>query len=388
MAGATRQTVIDALAAQRAAMEALLASFVGIDSNSRDPDGVERMARQMIAFLEDRDVPAALTPMASGGPGVVARIGPSANAGHVLMLGHMDTVFPTGEARARPYRAENGRGYGPGVADMKAGLVMNAFVIAAFRAAGGPPVPLVALFTGDEEIGSLGSRATIEDYARGARLVLNSEPGRANGNIVSRRRGGSFLRATVTGRAAHAGLNPEDGRSAIGELARKIVAWHALADPDRQISVNVGLIAGGQSANTVAPFAEAHIDLRFAEPAAGDRAEAELRRIAEDCATDGLSGTLEKLAGFLPLFETEASRRAVDRYLAGARSLGLEIDHEFTRSCADSGFTAAVGAPTVCAVGPVGGKAHSPDEYVELDSLVPRAQAAALAIFAAAEATA
>ncbi len=171
---------------------------------------------------------------------------------------------------------------------MKAGLVINAFVLAAFNATGGQPGPLAALITADEEIASPSSRPVIERVAREARIVLNGEPGRASGNVVSGRKGSVFMRFAVTGRAAHSGANFADGRSAIGELAHKIVALHALTDTGRGITVNVGLIAGGQTVNTVAPLATGEIDLRYV--AAADRAWA-LDRITAILATSTIPDT-------------------------------------------------------------------------------------------------
>ena len=139
---------------------------------------------------------------------------------------------------------------------MKAGLVMNCFVLAAFAKFGGAPAPLLGLFTGDEEIGSPEGRAVIETEARRARVVFNSEPGRVSGNVVTGRKGGVFMAFRITGKAAHSGANFADGISAIEELARKIQAIHALTDLERGITLNVGLVSGGQSVNTVAPWAE------------------------------------------------------------------------------------------------------------------------------------
>ena len=147
-----------------------------------------------------------------------------------MLMGHRDTVFPKGEPTRRPFRIENGNAYGPGVADMKAGLVMNAFVLAAFQKFGGAPAPLVGLFTSDEEIGSPACRPIIEAEARRARAVFNSEPGRPTGNVVNGRKGGVFMKMEITGKAAHSGGNFSDGISAIEELARKIIALHAITD--------------------------------------------------------------------------------------------------------------------------------------------------------------
>jgi glutamate carboxypeptidase len=243
-------------------------------------------------------------------------------------------------------------------------------------------MPLRGLFTGDEEIGSRVSRPVIERVATGMRAVFNAEPGRVNGNVVTGRRGGSFFRVGLTGRASHAGLNPRDGRNAVHEMARKIGGWGGLNDDTADISVSIGLVSGGQAVNTVAPEAEAQIDLRFARHEDGEAAEAAIRAIADDHAEDGLSATVEKMGGFLPLIADERGEALAALYLEAARGAGLDIGAEFTPSCADSGFTASVGAPTLCATGPVGGSVHSPDEWVDLSSMVPRARAVALSVVA------
>jgi len=290
-------------------------------------------------------------------------------------MGHRDTVFPLGEVARRPFTIHDGVAYGPGVADMKAGLVMNAFVLAAFRKFGGAPAPLVGLFTGDEEIGSPEGRPVIEAEARRARVVFNSEPGRVSGNVVTGRKGGVFSVFRVTGRAAHSGGNFSEGISAIEELARKIQAIHALTDLERGVTLNVGLVSGGQSVNTVAPWAEGQIDLRYIKPEDRDDLMAKIASIIGHSYVPGTRAELTIRGEFLPMNQSPTAKRLFELYVDAAAASGFRTEGEFTGGCADSGFTAAVGAPTICAVGPVGGKAHSPDEFLRLDSLVPRAQA-------------
>src|SRR5437764_8965588 len=254
--------ILDWLAAQRPAMVALLEELVNIDSGSYHKPGVDAVGARLRAFLERASIEHDVLPNERFGDAVRARIGSGPNT-TILLMGHRDTVFPQGEASRRPFRVEGGRAHGPGVADMKAGLVMNAFVLAAFAKFGGAPAPLVGLFTSDEEIGSPSSRPVIEAEARRARAVFNSEPRRPTGTVVSGRKGGVFMICDVTGKAAHSGGNFEQGISAIEEIARKIIALHALTDIPRGITVNVGLISGGQTVNTVAPSATCEIDLRF-----------------------------------------------------------------------------------------------------------------------------
>jgi glutamate carboxypeptidase len=372
------RTVLDWLAQQCPAMLTLLESLVNTDSNTYDKAGVDAVGDHLRRFLDGRAIGYDVVPNESFGDTIRATLGHGANR-PILLMGHRDTVFPTGEAGRRPFRMDDGRAYGPGVADMKAGLVMNAFVLAAFKQFGAP-LPLVALFTADEEIGSPSSRPVIEAEAARARAVFNSEPGRASGAVVTGRKGGVFMRFEVHGRAAHSGANFEHGISAIEEIARKIIALHALTDRSKGITLNVGVIGGGQTVNTVAPSAHGEVDLRFIAPA--ERATA-MAKVEEVIATSYVPGTRASLAitgEFLPLLETDDGKRLYQHYADGARDIGLEIPGEFTGGCADSGFAAATGAPTICGVGPVGGKAHSPEEYLEIDTMVPRAQALALAI--------
>jgi glutamate carboxypeptidase len=378
-----KQQILDWLAASRGDMLDLLERLVNIDSWSYDKAGVDKVGEAIAEFLEGHGIDVTRIPVETHGDSFRASVGAAAGNRPIMLLGHRDTVFPTGEVAKRPFRIDGDRAYGPGVADMKAGLVLNAFVIAAFKKFGGAPAPLIALFTGDEEIGSPTSRPIIENAAREARLVFNSEPGRASGNVVTGRKGGVFMRATVEGVAAHSGGNYEKGRSAIEELARKIQAWHKVTDLEAGITVNVGLIEGGQSVNTVAPHATAQIDLRYIAPAQRDYAVGAIREIAETCTVEDTSGTLEIMSEFNPLNQTPESAALFEHYVSAARDVGLNVGGEFTGGCADSGFTAAVGTPTICATGPVGGNAHSPEEYLEVDSMVPRAQAMATAIMGA-----
>ena len=369
------------LASQREAMLALLEEVVNVDSGSYDKAGVDAVGERFRRFFAEHGIETSVIPNESFGDAIKAQV-PGAGGSNkpIVLMGHRDTVFSKGEAARRPFRIADGRAYGPGAADMKAGLVMNAFVLAAYQKFGGAPAPLVGLITSDEEIGSPACRPIIEDTAKEARAVLNSEPGRPSGNVVTGRKGGVFMRMEVFGKAAHSGANFEQGASAIGELAHKIVALHAITDIPRGTTVNVGLIAGGQSVNTVAPQAECQIDLRYVAPPDRADAMARIAEIASRATVPGATARLEIKGEFKPLVQDEASKALFEIYRAAMKDVGREVDGEFTGGCADSGFTASVGCPTLCAVGPVGGRAHSPEEYLEVESLVPRAQAMALTI--------
>jgi glutamate carboxypeptidase len=374
------------LATQQAAMLDLLREIVDIDSGTYNKPGIDAVGAVLQAFLEAHGIPVERLAQSRHGDCLRAVVVGEAGADegnaqrNIVLMGHRDTVFPDGETRRRPFTIRDGLAYGPGVLDMKAGLVMNAFLLVAFHRFGGAPSPLVGLFTGDEEIASPEGRAVIEAEARRARVVFNSEGGPVSGNVVTGRKGGVFMAFRITGRAAHSGANFADGASAIEALARKVQAIHALTDLPRGITLNVGLVSGGQSVNTVAPWAEGQIDLRYIHPA--DRDDI-LARIGALMAHTDLPGTRSEWSirgEFLPLTQSPATQRLFDTYAAAAAATGFAVEGDFEGGCADSGFAAAMGAPTLCSVGPLGGKPHSPDEFLHINSLVPRAQACARAI--------
>lgn len=369
------------LAEQEGAMLALLERLVNIDSGSHDHAGVTAVAETIAAFLEGEGVACEWLPQTRSGHILRARVEGPGEA-PVLLLGHCDTVFPAGEAARRPFRIAQGRAFGPGVADMKAGLVMNAFLLAAFARQTAASCPLLGLFTSDEEIASPVSRPVIESTARGCRAVYNAEPGRPSGNVCNARKGGIFASLRIEGRAAHAGSAWAEGRSAVLELAHKTIALSALSDPARGITVNVGVVRGGQSVNTVAPWAEAEIDLRYVALADRDPLLASVEAIVARSTVPDTRAAFAIQGEFLPLEPSAASDRLLAIYREAARAVGFAVEGEFSGGCADSGFTAAIGVPTLCSTGPVGGKGHTPDEYMEVATLVPRARALARAILA------
>ena len=373
--------ICDWLAANAGAMLGLIEEVVNIDSGSYDKAGVDAVGDRFIRHFQERGLVTRIEPHETYGNAIHIRLDETpSNEKPILLMGHRDTVFPKGEVARRRFHIENGRAYGPGVCDMKAGLVMNAYVLEAFKRFGGAPAPLAGLITSDEEIASPSSRPVIERAAREARCVFNSEPGRPTGNVVTSRKGGIFLRCEVFGRAAHSGGNFEKGISAIGEIAHKIVALHALTDLKRGLTLNVGLVSGGQSVNTTAPHADGRIDLRYVKPADRAPALAAVQRIIDTPTVPGTTAKLEILGEFAPLAQSAGSEALFGTYASASKDLGLIVAGEFSGGCADSGFTAGVGCPTICAVGPVGGNAHTAEEYLEIATIVPRAQALALAI--------
>ncbi|MDD0815639.1 M20 family metallopeptidase [Curvibacter sp. HBC28] len=370
------------LGTQQAAMEALLQEIVNIDSGSRQAAGVDQVAAVLGAHLERAGLTVQTQVFEGYGRCLQARLpatpGGQTDAGHVLLLGHMDTVFPAGTAQARPYRVEDRKAFGPGVADMKSGLVLNTFVLAALARFGGASRPVHLFFSCDEEIGSPVTRDAIRAAAQGAQVVLNAEPGRITGNVVTARKGSCLTMFEVQGVAAHAGINPAQGASAIEALAHKILALHALNGCEEGVTLNVGHIEGGMAANVVAPLAKAQLDLRFTAATDLEALLARVRQIIEAESLPRTHGRILSQHSTFPMAPTPASLLAC--YQRHAAGLGFQVEGEFTGGAADSGITSSMGIPTLCALGPVGGYAHSEREFCQLDTMVPRAQALALTI--------
>lgn len=373
---AREQKVLDLLAQAQPQMLALLQQLVDIDSGSYQKPGVDAVVERLRLHLEQHGVACRVEPNLEAGN--CLRAGLRGAGAPVVLMGHCDTVFPPGTAAQRPFRIEGDTAFGPGVADMKAGLVMNAFILCAFAQAG-LDAPLVALFTADEEIASPASRPFIEANAANARAVFNSEPGRPNGNVVTGRKGAMFVDCEVRGIPAHSGVNHQDGASAIEALCRKVQRMHSLTDYAAGTTVNVGLIRGGSAVNTVAEEATASVDLRFRSTDAMKALQARLAALMDEVEVPGTCAHITQQRYFLPLVQSAASKALFDTYVDSAAAIGFEAAGEYSGGSADSGFTAAAGIPTLCATGPVGGKIHTPEEWLRVSSLVPRAQALALA---------
>ena len=368
------EQVIEWLNQQQDNMLALLKDLVDIDSNSFDKAGVDRVGARVVSFFDEHEIPHETIPLETYGDAIRAVVSGGDGNQPILLCGHRDTVFPTGEVEKRPFSTADGKAFGPGVADMKPGLVINAFILAAFHKFGGHPNPLVGLFTGDEEIGSPESKDVITAEAEKARLAFNSEPSRPTGNIVTQRKGGIFCRCDITGVAAHSGGFFEDGRSAIEELARKVQALHALTDLEKGITINVGLVSGGQSVNTVAADANCAIDIRYRDQPDRERILSDVRRICETTTVSGTSSSLQIKGEFYPLNPSRESAELFDIYKGIAAQDGVRVEGDHSGGCADSGFIAAAGTPVICGVGPVGGNYHRPDEWMEIASLAERAR--------------
>lgn len=352
-----------------------LETMVNIDCGSYTPEGVNRIANMVadaLAGLGARVERHPHQPPEGGrqlGDVVVGRL--DGEGRRILLIGHMDTVFEAGTAAARPFRVKGDRATGAGVTDMKAGLLAGLHAIGALHEAGEHPA-ITFVANPDEEIGSPFSTSIIRKLAPGHDVVLVLECARANGDIVSARKGIADFHLTITGRAAHAGVEPEKGRSAIVEAAHQVLALHELNGRWPTVTVNAGVIHGGTRPNVVAEQCELQVDLRAATRDAFDAVAAEVARIAETPTVADVRTKVQRIASHPPMEKTPAAARLVAQAVEIANELGFELRDAATGGASDANTTAAMGLPTLDGLGPVGGDDHSVDEWLDVTSIVPR----------------
>ncbi len=361
-----------------------LARLVDTDCGSYTPAGVNEVGRWTGDFLAGLGAKVDYRPDPDGrlGDTVVATFaGLSHGLSHglsggprLLLIGHLDTVFDPGTAAARPFRMEDGLAYGPGVADMKSGLLAGLYALKALigERGGLPFERLVFVANPDEEIGSPTSTPHIRAIAAEVDVALVLECARANGDIVSARKGILDTRLHVHGRAAHAGVEPEKGRSAILEAARIVTDLHALNGRWPGVTFNVGVIDGGTRPNVVPERCSLEVDIRATLRDALEEAEAEVRRIAEANVVEDTTVEFETMARWWPMEKLERSGRLVDHVREVAHRLGFDVRDASTGGASDANTTSGMGVPSLDGLGPIGGNDHSPAEYLDVESIVPR----------------
>ena len=365
---------------------ARIEELVNLDSGSWSAEGVNRVADRVQARFREGGWRVERHPHRPGPDWTGPRLGdvvvgrragglPVERGGRrLLLLAHMDTVFDDGTAAERPFHTRDGRAYGPGVTDDKAGLVCGVEAVevlcdlAGF--AGFAEITLVC--SPDEEIGSPYSRPLIEALAAGHDVAVGLEAARAGGALVSARKGISAFTVEVTGRAVHAGIRPKEGVNAVLEAAHKTLALQALNDRWKGVTCNVGVLRGGTRSNVVADRATLLVEVRAATNAAFNLAMAEVERIVQAATVPGATARLLPSHRHPPMERTAAVAALVAEAQEVARRLGFEVAEAATGGAGDANTTAAVGLPTIDGLAPVGGEAHGPTEWLDLGSVVPR----------------
>jgi glutamate carboxypeptidase len=349
---------------------AMLEKLVGIESPSTDKQAVDRLGEQLVAITRELGGDVEVFQAETAGNSILARWG--AGPYGILMLCHMDTVFPLGTILQRPYRQDGEKAFGPGVLDMKAGIAILASVIRAFgRQNTWPERPLSVLFTADEEIGSLASRKLIEANAANAALVLCMEPGLPSGALKTARKGTGEIVLRTKGVAAHAGADHERGRNAIEELAHHVLAAQALTDYRRGTTVNVGVIQGGTRPNVVAEEAQAWVDFRVIDSEEIKRLESWARSLAP--VIDGAEVTAKFSVNRPPMPRDKLMVSTFKKAVTIAQQQGMALVEGSTGGASDANFVAPLGVPVLDGLGAIGEGAHSDREYIWIRSLAERA---------------
>jgi glutamate carboxypeptidase len=352
-----------------------LERLVNVDCGSYTKAGVDEVGAWVNERLTKLGAEVMVHPNAELGETVVG-VFRGAGDKEALLVGHMDTVFDAGTAIERPFTVRDRRAFGPGVDDMKGGLLCGLYALQALSGLGDkdwlPFRALTFVANPDEELGSPSSTATIRSFAEAADVAFILEAARETGEIVSARKGIADFVMRIEGRAAHAGVEPERGRSAIVEAAHKTLALAALNGRWPGVTVNVGVMRGGMRPNIVAEWAELEIDVRATSRDDMKAAEAAIHEIAAQSTVPDVTASVKGRAWWWPMEKTPATATLAEMAVELAGRLGFELADTSTGGASDANTTSGVGAPTLDGLGPVGGNAHSPSEYMELDSIVPR----------------
>jgi len=359
--------------ADRSAMLAALERLVLAESPSLDKARCDACADEVAELFQRRTGIAAIRHRRPDrGDHLEIRLGEGTEP--IVLLCHHDTVWPDGTVTRLAFGVDGNRVTGPGSYDMKAGIVEAAFALERARTRR----PVVVLSTSDEEIGSGSSRTLIEETARHAVAVLVLEPAASGGAIKTARKGIADFSLEVDGRAAHAGVEPEKGISAIEEMAHQVLALKALADPSRGTTINVGVLQGGTRPNVVAAQARAEIDVRFARASEAERIVAAIQGLQPR-----LQGARLRISGGVdrpPMERSPGVVRLAQLAQRLAGEVGFSLTETSTGGGSDGNFTAAIGVPTLDGLGPDGGGAHADSEHLLVTSWLERTQLLTLLI--------
>jgi glutamate carboxypeptidase len=346
-------------------------TIVNIDSSSDHKAGIEKVARffdtrfsniglnSQVLFLGDNKIPCLYAEKKQGIPPF-----------DIMFLGHMDTVFPPGEVAKRPFSIKGNKAFGPGVCDMKGGLLVVLHVLETLEQEGIlDTLSVCVAFNGDEETGSLASKDWIRSTAKKSLRTFVFEPCRPGYRFVLQRKGGGWFHICVNGREAHAGADPEKGINAVVELAHQIVKINRLNQNDMGTSAQVTVITGGDKVNIIPDTATASVDVRILKPKEKDRIEYFFNTLSKTPCLKGSNIHVQGRIDRPPMEAGKKTRQLWNLVRSTGEKIGLPLEAISTGGCSDGNYTSACGTPTIDGMGIVGANSHSTDEYAELDSI-------------------
>jgi len=350
-----------------------LRPLINVDCGTYTTDGIEFVANKMAEKYEAMNGwSVKRIDCSKAGVGLEIRNKPDSAHIDVMIIGHMDTVFPIGTAAARPMTTDAEKAYGPGVSDMKSGLLNVVYALRNIERSVLDELSICVCMNPDEETGSLYSVDWIQATAKQAKHVLVAEAARADGGLVKARKGMARYKMTFNGKAAHAGNEPENGRSAITEMANWIMAINAMTNFESGTTLNVGVVSGGAGANIVPDLATAIVDVRFWDNKEYDQVDTALNGMTQTPFLEGVSIALAREAykpSMVPTAQTKALMTLVEE---SAQELDININWKEAGGGSDANNTAILGVPTLDGFGPIGAGFHSADEYLLLESIEPR----------------
>ncbi len=350
-----------------------LRDLCAIDSGTYYKPGVDKVAQLLAKRMRQLGMEVSLIEQEKWGNDVYGVLR-GQGKGKVALLGHIDTVYPVGIAAARPLRVVGNQVLGPGVSDMKGCVLSGIFAIEAMLALGYRDFGEIRfLCVTDEEISDRHSTDLIYNACQGTQGVLVLEAARANGDLVSARKGGSWYKLSARGHSAHAGVEPEKGCNAILELANQIVQFQSLHGWIEGLTINVGRVSGGTATNVVPDYAEVFVDMRFWHDQDRLATEARWREMMEQKRVPGVELTLEIDPDSRAPMECTPENLSMVRFAESiALELGFEVRHAPTGGISDANYASGFGLAALDGLGPIGGLDHSPNEYMELNSIAPR----------------
>ncbi len=353
-------------------------TIVGYESGSFDKEDLDVLRDFLIKTFTDMGGTVQTRAYEKAGDLIVADFNTHIDAAPIIFSGHYDTVFSHGTLAERPFTIkEDGRAYGPGAYDMKAGVTMATFLTKALLEAKYDKHPIRIVLAGDEEVGHMNSTGTQDfgDAVKGAVAAFNFESGYVDNGFVVGRKGGARATYTIKGVGAHAGNEPEKGRSAILEMAHKIIDIQSRTNFDAGITYNVGITKGGTAANAVPEEATMIVDIRIKTMDQLEQVEKDLNEVLQNTHVEGTSATMNYALTLLPMETTEGVNNMFRLLEESAKELNFgPIFPKYVGGGADSAIEVQQGVPTICAVGIAGGKNHTVEEFAVVETMFTRAK--------------